>query len=283
MMSGVAVKIARIALTETGDASWAVVDPQPGTATLLDGTPADWAPALLSGSTAPGRVLSLDTVRLLAPLEPTSRVFGVGANYLSHLEKLGHARPSGLVAYLKPFSAIVGPGETIRYPKVCTQLDFEIELVAVVGRPMSAHRDPTANLLGYTVGNDISDRSSMHSPIGGFDLFGMKAQDATTPVGPWIVTPDELGGPGQPELAISLRVDGEERQHDVTSQMIFSVAEILVYLDDRVALRPGDLVFTGTTYGVGLEDGRLLEPGSVVESEVQDVGVLRNVVGPRSR
>jgi 2-keto-4-pentenoate hydratase/2-oxohepta-3-ene-1,7-dioic acid hydratase in catechol pathway len=111
----------------------------------------------------------------------------------------------------------------------------------------------------------------------------MKAQDATTPVGPWIVTPDELGGPGQPELAISLRVDGEERQHDVTSQMIFSVAEILVYLDDRVALRPGDLVFTGTTYGVGLEDGRLLEPGSVVESEVQDVGVLRNVVGPRSR
>jgi 2-keto-4-pentenoate hydratase/2-oxohepta-3-ene-1,7-dioic acid hydratase in catechol pathway len=123
----------------------------------------------------------------------------------------------------------------------------------------------------------------MHSPIGGFDLFGMKAQDATTPVGPWIVTPDELGGPGQPELAISVRVDGEERQHDVTSQMIFSVSEILQYLDDRVALRPGDLVFTGTTHGVGLEDGRLLEPGTVVESEVRGVGLLRNVVGPRSR
>jgi len=282
-MSRVAVKIARIALTDGEEASWAVIDPQPGTATLLAGTPADWAPALLSGSIALGRVLALDSVRLLAPLEPTSRVFGVGANYLSHLEKLGHARPSGLVAYLKPFSAIVGPEETIRYPKVCTQLDYEIELVAVVGRPMSAHPDPTANLLGYTVGNDISDRSSMHSPIGGFDLFGMKAQDGTTPVGPWIVTPDELGGPGQPELDISVRVDGEERQHDITSQMIFSVSEILQYLDDRVALRPGDLVFTGTTHGVGLEDGRLLEPGTVVESEVQGVGVLRNVVGPRSQ
>src|ERR1700722_19377449 len=141
MTSKVAVKIARTALTETGKASWAVVDPQPGTATLLAGTPADWAPALLAGSIALGRVLSLDSVRLLAPLEPTSRVFGVGANYLSHLEKLGHARPSGLVASLKPSSAIVGPGETIRSPKVCTQLDYEIELVAVVGRPMSAPRD----------------------------------------------------------------------------------------------------------------------------------------------
>src|ERR1700722_11939639 len=139
MTSKVAVKIARTALTETGEASWAVVDPQPGTATLLDGTPADWAPALLSGSIAPGRALSLDSVRLLAPLEPTSRVFGVGANYLSPLEKLGHARPSGLVAYLKPFSAIVGPGETIRYPKVCTQLDYEIELAAVGSRRVSAH------------------------------------------------------------------------------------------------------------------------------------------------
>jgi 2-keto-4-pentenoate hydratase/2-oxohepta-3-ene-1,7-dioic acid hydratase in catechol pathway len=283
MTFGVAVKIARVALQETGDRTWAAVDPDQGTAALLEGAPADWAPGVLSGSPTLGRVLSLDTVRLLAPLEPTSRVFGVGANYLAHLEKLGHARPSGLVAYLKPCSAMVGPGATISYPKVCTQLDFEIELVAVVGRPMSAHPDPTANLLGYTVGNDVSDRSSMHSPLGGFDLFGMKAQDATTPVGPWIVTTDELGGPGQPDLAICLRVDGEERQRDVTSQMIFSVAEILAYLDDRVALRPGDLVFTGTTHGVGLEDGRLLEPGAVLESEVQGIGVLRNVVGPRSR
>jgi 2-keto-4-pentenoate hydratase/2-oxohepta-3-ene-1,7-dioic acid hydratase in catechol pathway len=283
MTFGVAVKIARIAAQGTGERSWAVVDPEQGTATLLAGGPHAWAPEVFSGAPALGETLGLDTVRLLAPLEPTSRVFGVGANYLAHLEKLGHERPSSLVAYIKPFSAIVGPDDTIAYPKVCTQLDYEIELVAVVGRPMSADPDPTANLLGYTVGNDISDRSSMHSAIGGFDLFGMKAQDSTTPAGPWIVTPDELGGPGQPELTISVRVDGEERQRDVTSQMIFSVSEILTYLDDRVALQPGDLVFTGTTHGVGLEDGRLLEPGAVVESEVQGIGVLRNVVGPRTQ
>jgi 2-keto-4-pentenoate hydratase/2-oxohepta-3-ene-1,7-dioic acid hydratase in catechol pathway len=148
---------------------------------------------------------------------------------------------------------------------------------------MSADPAPTANVLGYTVGNDISDRSYVHSPLGGPDLFGMKAQDSATPVGPWVVTTDELGGHGQPDLQIACRVNGEERQRDVTSKMIFSVAEILTYLDQRVALRPGDLIFTGTTDGVGLEDGRMLEPGAVVESEVQGIGVLRNVVGAKAR
>jgi len=133
------VKIARIALQETEDRSWAVVDPEQGTATFLEGCPGGLGAGVLSGAPTLGRVLSLDTVRLLAPLEPTSRVFGVGANYLAHLEKLGHARPSGLVAYLKPCSAIVGPDDTISYPKVCTQLDFEIELVAV-GRPSDVGR-----------------------------------------------------------------------------------------------------------------------------------------------
>jgi 2-keto-4-pentenoate hydratase/2-oxohepta-3-ene-1,7-dioic acid hydratase in catechol pathway len=275
------MRIARIEMPETGRRSWAVIDPGLDRATLLAGPMSAWAPRLLAGDPPPGEVVPAPEMRLLAPAGDHARIFGVGANYLSHIERLGHARPSDLVAYIKPDSAMIGPDETIRYPKVCTALDYEVELVAVVGCPMSTYADPTRCLLGYTVGNDISDRSSMHSPLGGYDLFGMKAQDATTPVGPWVVSPDELGGSGQPDLELSLRVDGEERQRDVTSKMIFSVAEILTYLDDRVALRPGDLVFTGTTCGVGLEDGRLLEPGAVVEAEVGGIGVLRNVVGAK--
>jgi putative ABC transport system permease protein len=112
------------------------------------------------------------------------------------------------------------------------------------------------------------------------DLFAMKALDRTTPVGPWIVTVDELG-PGSVDLGMTLRVNGELRQSDRTSRMIFDVDQALRYLDDRVALRAGDIVFTGTTSGVGSEDDRYLEPGDVVEATIEGIGTLRNTVGPR--
>jgi 2-keto-4-pentenoate hydratase/2-oxohepta-3-ene-1,7-dioic acid hydratase in catechol pathway len=105
--------------------------------------------------------------------------------------------------------------------------------------------------------------------------------DRTTPVGPWIVTLDELGGAGQPELEMSLSVNGERRRQDNTRQMIFPVDELLDYLDARISLRPGDLVFTGSTHGVGLEDGRFLAPGDLVEVCIEGLGMLRNRIGPQ--
>ena len=103
----------------------------------------------------------------------------------------------------------------------------------------------------------------------------------TSPVGPWIVTPAELGVTRQPQLDIRLRVNGEERQADNTRAMVWSVEEILAYVDERVKLRCGDIVFTGTTCGVGLEDGRFLQPDDVVEAEIEGIGALRNTVGAR--
>lgn len=211
--------------------------------------------------------------RLLDPVDPGGRVFGVGANYRSHLEKLGvNEPPPHPTAFMKPNSALVGPGAEIRYPPTTAQLDYEVELVVVMAGPGSA-------LLGYTIGNDVSARDA--KGLGGLDLFGMKSLDATSPVGPWIVTPAELDVVGQPELNIALLVNGMQRQRDNTSAMVWSIAEILDYLNERVALRCADVVFTGTTAGVGLEDGRFLEPGDIVEAEIEGIGILRNTVGDR--
>jgi 2-keto-4-pentenoate hydratase/2-oxohepta-3-ene-1,7-dioic acid hydratase in catechol pathway len=210
--------------------------------------------------------------RLLEPVDPRGRVLGVGANYLAHLQRLGVSEPPARPnAFIKPNSALVAPGAEIRYPPTTAQLDYEVELVVAMAGPTS--------VLGYTIGNDVSARDA--KALGGIDLFGMKALDATSPVGPWIVTPAEAGTAAQPELDIALRVNGEERQRDNTRAMVFSIAKILDYLNDRVELRCGDVVFTGTTAGVGLEDGRFLQPGDIVEAEIERIGILRNTIGNR--
>ena len=224
--------------------------------------------------------LALSACRLLPPLEPGARVFGVGLNYRSHLERLGSSPPAHPLAYLKPDSALVGAYDEIAYPALTGQLDYEVELVAVVARPLGEEALASACLLGYTVGNDVSARDAGRR-IGRLDLLTQKAMDRTTPIGPWIVTLDELGGTGQPELEMGLEVNGEPRQRDNTRQMIFPVDELLDYLDARISLRPGDLVFTGSTHGVGMEDGRFLAPGDLVEARIDGIGELRNRVGPR--
>ena len=145
-------------------------------------------------------------------------------------------------------------------------------------------RSPHASdcLLGYTVGNDISARDA-GKQIGRLDLLTQKAMDRATPVGPWVVTTDELGVTGQPELDLRLSVNDELRQQDNTRQMIFTLDELLNYLDARISLRPGDLVFTGSTHGVGLETGRFLRPGDRVEAHIEGIGLLRNTIAAPRR
>jgi 2-keto-4-pentenoate hydratase/2-oxohepta-3-ene-1,7-dioic acid hydratase in catechol pathway len=260
---------------------WGVVDMSAGTVRRVDGPLREWAADAAAERIASLPLsapdLALEKLRALPPLEPGARVFGCGANYKSHLARLGAEPPGQPVAFIKPDSAIVGHETEISYPRTTEKLDFEIELVAVLaGSPSDA--GPT--LLGFTVGNDVSARDAM-SPFGGPDIYGMKSLDATTPLGPWISTPAELNGGTRPQVGIELRVNGEQRQRDHTSQMIFSVDELLHYLDARTRLRCGDVVFTGTTAGVALEDGRFLQPGDIVEAEIDGIGVLRNTVGRR--
>lgn len=275
--------IARV--TGLGDTmSWAVVDPQEQTAREIKGAFEDWATLAATGSAAilvhSGPPVPLKSLTLRAPRVPGSRVFGVGMNYLSHLTRLGRTAPVHSIAYLKPDSAIVDPGGEIAYPPVTNALDFEIELVAVMARPLGDDTQASSCLLGYTIGNDVSARDA-GKQIGMTDLFTQKALDATTPLGPWITTLDACGGPGQPELNLTMRINGELRQSDNSREMIFTVDELLNFVDARVQLRAGDVIFTGSTCGVGLEDGRFLQPADLLEASIEGIGTLRNHVGPK--
>lgn len=239
-----------------------------------------WAPAL---ATQGVDALSLDKVgimleqcRILPPLEPGARVFGVGLNYLSHLQRLGSVAPEHPLGYIKPASALVGANDDIQYPALTAQLDYEVELVAVVARALGDEPHASACLLGYTCGNDISARDA-GKRIARLDLLTQKAMDRTTPVGPWIVTADEFAS-GQPQLDIELKVNDERRQFDNTRQMLFPVDELLDFVDARITLQPGDLLFTGSTHGVGLEDGRFLQPGDQVQACIEGIGRLSNRV-----
>lgn len=278
------MKLARYLEASGATSGWGVLDLAGGTVRPLAGPFAEIAAAVMAGSrpALAGPPIELAGVRLLAPLPAGATIVGTGANYLEHLRRLGHTqRPATTVAYFKPITAIVGPDEEIAYPRITSELDYEVELVAIVGSPeLTAVPDGSRHLLGYTVGNDVSARDAVSS-IGGPDLFSMKALDRSTPIGPWIVTAEEIGERIADGVTISLRVNAEERQRDSTSELLFSIDELLAYVTDRVTLRTGDLLFTGTPCGVGKEDGRFLEPGDVVEAEVEGIGVLRNVVGAR--
>ncbi len=272
------MKIAQLAASD-GAAFWAVLEGDHARA--LAGDFSHWA--LEPAAAMEGPWFDACAFKRLAPVDRSARIIGVGLNYLAHLTRLGRQDPPPHpIAYFKPHSAIVHPGDEIQYPAVTAQLDYEVELVAVLARPLGDETRATDCLLGYTIGNDISARDAGKA-LGRLDLFTQKGLDRTTPIGPHIVTLDELGGGGQPDLQIGLRVNGQIRQEDTTKSMIFTVDELLNYVDARVTLCPGDLVFTGTTCGVGLEDGRFLNPGDVVEAAVQGIGELRNIVGEPRR
>lgn len=250
----------------------------------VTGSIGEWGPALVASGfrdlPAEDTTVSLDEVRLAAPVERSAKVLGVGANYWSHLERLGRTeRPSHLTSYLKPITAIVGPDDEIRHPAITEELDYEVELTAVIGQAVSPlTENPVPALLGYTVANDVSARDFRTGYIGP-DLVSMKANDASTPVGPWIVTADEFAPAADLALTIRCKVNGEVRQEDTTDRMLWGVPEILDFFRPRISLAPGDIILTGTTCGVGLEDGRFLTEGDVVETEVEGIGILRNVVG----
>ena len=273
------MKIARIEDQE-GEQCWAALDDEAQTLRRIRAPFETWAPIFAAQGVGAldlaSRVEALSDVRLLAPVDERARIIGVGLNYLSHLTRLGRTKPPPhTIGYIKPQSAIVGPGDKIAYPAVTSQLDFEIELVAVVARALGEEIQASACLLGYTIGNDISARDA-GKKLGVLDVFTQKALDRTAPIGPWITTLDEFGGPGQPQIDMVLRVNGEVRQSDNTRSMLFPIDEILNFIDARISLRTGDLIFTGSTAGVGLEDGRFLQPGDLVEGTIERIGLLSN-------
>jgi 2-keto-4-pentenoate hydratase/2-oxohepta-3-ene-1,7-dioic acid hydratase in catechol pathway len=278
------MKIARCAAGP--DTFWAVVDVDADTAQPLRGAFAEWAPALTTDPTVAlpvaGAAQPLGALRLLAPVEPTAKVVAAGATYAKHVAGLGLQMPERPAAMFKTFQSLINPADQITYPPITSELDYEAELVVVIGADPLAPGGEARSVLGYTVGNDVTARDLQFAgSVTGMDLFSSKALDDTSGLGPWIVTRDEFGD-DSPDLELTLTVDGEVRQHDRTGSLVWPVAELLAYVNARSKLRCGDIMFTGTPAGVGHESGRFLEPGQVVEATIERIGTLTNSVGPRS-
>lgn len=243
----------------------------------------DRVKALVSGAPTSAR-LALDEVELLAPLpRPRRNVFCLGRNYAEHaaesLRAIGQEvkLPEYPNVFTKATTAVTGPFADIpRDSTISAQLDWEVELAVVIGRRgrQILRQDALAHVFGYTILNDVSARDIQHLP--GLQWFQGKSLDESSPMGPWLVTADEVADPQR--LTLSLRVNGDTKQHDSTAHMLFDVATIIATLSRVLTLEPGDIIATGTPAGVGF--GRtpkeFLLPGDVMESEIEGIGMMRN-------
>lgn len=222
---------------------------------------------------------SLSEVRLLAPIERPGKYLAIGMNYAKHadeVDKLGVARSRYQVWFNKQTTCINGPYDDID-PGVTEKLDYEVELGVVIGKPArKVHEaEARAHVFGYFVANDVSARDwQFHSPT-----FTMgKSFDTHGPIGPWIVTADEIPDPH----ALTLRcfVNSQKRQESHSSQMVANIWQQIAYLSTAFTLETGDLIATGTPEGVGvsMEPPTFLQPGDVVRCEIDGIGVLENRV-----
>lgn len=214
---------------------------------------------------------------LAAPLQP-GKIVAIGLNYLDHIRESRLSKPEQPLVFAKLPSSVTGPTDPIVVDvELTTQVDWEVELGVIVGRRM---RDVAVGaaldyVFGYTVGNDVSARDVQFSES---QWTRGKSFDTFCPIGPVVVTPDEIADPQV--LALSTRVNGELMQDSSTAQMLFGVAELLAFCSRNFTLEPGDLLLTGTPWGCGYfrEPRRALEIGDVVECGVERIGVLRNAV-----
>lgn len=281
------MKLARC--SDGGAPFWAVVDSERAEVRPIAGEIGEWAPALTRGEgesalrfTGPARPLA--GLRLLPPVARTNRVMVAGANYAKHLAAdFGMKSHNQPIAFLKAYGAMIGAYDPIRFPPLTSELDHEVELVAVIGAERVNRADPLSSVLGYTVGNDISSRDLQRSgpPGVGMDLLAAKSQDKTTGLGPWIVTRDEFPA-GSPALRLTLKVNGEIRQDASSGDMTWNVGELVKFVDERTSFECGDVLFTGSPEGTGHGTGRFLNPGDVVEASIEGIGTLRNVVSAKS-
>ena len=225
------------------------------------------------------RRMALESVKLLAPIEKPGKYLAIGMNYMKHAEearRLGVERPKNQLWFNKQTSCLAGPYDDID-PGVSQNLDYEVELAVVIGRSakMVSEGDARKHVFGYTVANDVSARDwQQHSPT-----FTMgKSFDTHGPIGPWIVTADEIIEPHG--LQLRCLVNGEVRQDSDTGKLIYNIWQQIAYLSTAFTLEPGDLIATGTPEGVGVARTPpiFLKPGDVVRCEVEKIGAIENKV-----
>jgi 2,4-diketo-3-deoxy-L-fuconate hydrolase len=210
--------------------------------------------------------------RLGCPLAGIGKMVCIGLNYTDHAEEVGMALPKEPTVFIKAPSAVCGPDDPTVRPRGGVKLDYECELAAVIGRDARNVDEGKAlgHVVGYCIVNDVSERA-FQMEHGGTTTKG-KSADTFGPVGPWLVTADEVGDPQALELWTT--VNGERRQRGTTAKMIFTVASLVAYVSRFMSLRTGDLISTGTPAGVGhgFKPPRYLQPGDVVELGITGLG-----------
>jgi 2-keto-4-pentenoate hydratase/2-oxohepta-3-ene-1,7-dioic acid hydratase in catechol pathway len=241
----------------------------------------DW-PAFVAWADGVGdSTEALDASRLACPVPRPRQVFAIGLNYRSHAEESGMAIPDVPATFTKFPASLGGPFDDIEI--VGDTVDWEVELVAVVGTRADRvnEADAWGHVAGLTVGQDVSDRTLQFAAGMQFSLG--KSRRGYGPMGPWLVTPDDV--PHKDDLALGCSVDGEIVQDSRTSDLIFSVPQLIAELSSVLPLLPGDVIFTGTPAGVGMarQPPRSLQPGQILESWIEGIGTIRNLcVGSRS-
>jgi 2-keto-4-pentenoate hydratase/2-oxohepta-3-ene-1,7-dioic acid hydratase in catechol pathway len=235
---------------------------------------------------APGEAyLKPSEIKWEPPVPNPEKIFAVAVNYKAHGQEAGVKPPERPYFFPKFPNALVGHEGPVVKHKVVQKLDWEVELVVVVGRPGKYIQPEKAldHVFGYAVGNDISIRDwqfppgwpQQLNPYGQYWIWG-KSMDTAAPVGPYIVTRDEVPDPNK--LGLRLWVNGQLEQEGNTSELIFNVQQLIHWASQGITLKPGDLIFTGTPPGVGFPKGKFLKGGDVVEAEVEGIGRLRNYV-----
>jgi len=256
----------------------------------------DWAQAKgrlakLAASPKGGRKLS--SVKLLPPIPDPIGIFCAGANYTDHVAEMAKANNTPMEPdphtlnlkawhFIKTAGTLAADHETVHLPRRSKKIDWEVELVAVIGKaakdvPLDKALDYVA---GYTIGNDLSARD-FHVrpgiPVGSpfrNDWLAHKSFDQSCPCGPWIVLAEDVGDPQN--LKIQLYVNNELMQDSNTKSMIFNIAEQISHLSEKLTLHPGDLVLTGTPAGVGTPRNKFLQPGDTVRCHIENIGDLEN-------
>jgi len=238
----------------------------------------DMLSVIASGNVVPtGSVYDLKNVRMLAPIPRPPKLICIGLNYLDHAKETGQQVPDVPTVFNKFTNIVIGPGESIVLPNASKAPDYEAEMAIVIGPggrniPASKAMD---HVFGYTIVNDVSARD-IQSATSQW-LLG-KTCDTFAPMGPWIVTADEIANPHV--LDIWLEIDGQRLQNSNTRELIFKIPRLIEYISSVVTLEPGDVIATGTPGGIGFKRNpqRLLKPGDEVVIHVEGIGELRNPV-----
>jgi ureidoglycolate lyase len=224
----------------------------------------------------PGPLLPIGAVQMKAPIRRPGKILAIGLNYRDHIEEAGLENPVRPIWFNKVSSAANGPFDPIPLPVVANQVDYEAELVAVIGQGgrSIAAKDAPAAVFGFCCGNDVSAREWQ---LATSQWFLGKSFDGHAPFGPWIVTADEAGNPHA--LGIRSFVNGEKRQNSNTKHLVFDVWQQIAYVSQVMTLEPGDLIFTGTPGGVGMgrKPPQYLKDGDVVRVEIDRLGALEAV------